>query len=67
MAPTSRRWALEIASFLASNGWIGRLKRRHNIAFRNLSGESMSIDSETVEDWKFTDCYKKLKVMTSVI
>jgi hypothetical protein len=43
---------LEIANFLASNGWIGRFKRRYNIAYRNLSGESRSVDSETVEDWK---------------
>jgi hypothetical protein len=42
---------LEIANFLASNGWISRFKKRHNIAYRNLLGESMSVDSETVEDW----------------
>jgi hypothetical protein len=40
---------VEIANFSASNGWIGRL--RHNIVYRNLSGESRSVDSETVEDW----------------
>jgi hypothetical protein len=37
---------LKIANFSASNGWI---KRRHNIAYRNLSGESRNVDSETVE------------------
>jgi hypothetical protein len=37
---------------LASNGWISRFKRRHNTAYRNLSRESWSVDSETVEDWK---------------
>jgi hypothetical protein len=67
MSPTSRRTVLEIASFLASSGRVGRLMRRHNIAFRILSGESRSVDLETVEDWKCTDCYKKLKVMTTVV
>jgi hypothetical protein len=43
---------LEVVSFSASNGWIGRFKRRHNIAYRNLSGKSRSVDSETIEDWK---------------
>jgi hypothetical protein len=39
-----------IDSFLASNGWIG--KRRYNIAYRTLSGESRIVDSEIVDDWK---------------
>jgi hypothetical protein len=43
---------LKIANISASNGWIGRSKRRHNTAYRNLSGESRSVDSETVEDWR---------------
>jgi hypothetical protein len=43
---------LEIASFSASNDWIGRFKRRHNTAYRNLSDESRSVDSESVEDWE---------------
>jgi hypothetical protein len=42
---------LEMANLSASNGWIGRFKS-HSIAYRNLSGESRSADSETVEDWK---------------
>jgi hypothetical protein len=41
---------LGIATFLASNGWIDRFKKRQNIACRNPSSESMSVDSETVED-----------------
>jgi hypothetical protein len=41
-----------MANFSASNGWIGRFKKRHNIAYRNLSGESRSVDSETAKDWK---------------
>jgi hypothetical protein len=41
---------LEIANFLASSGWISRFKRRHNIAYTNLSGDSKRVDSETKED-----------------
>jgi hypothetical protein len=43
---------LEIANFSASNVWISRFKRSHNIAYRNLSGGSRSVHSETVGDWK---------------
>jgi hypothetical protein len=43
---------LDIANFSASSGWCGRFKRKHTIAYRNLSGESRSVDSEIVEDWK---------------
>jgi hypothetical protein len=58
MAPTSRRRpctalpCLGIVNFLASNGQFGRFKRRCNIVYINLSGESRSVDPETVEDWK---------------
>jgi hypothetical protein len=34
---------LEIANFLSFSGWIGRSKRRYNIAYRNLPGESMCV------------------------
>jgi hypothetical protein len=51
---------LRVANFLAYNGWIARFKRRHNIVYRTLSGESRSVDPETAEDWKHC---KKLKVM----
>jgi hypothetical protein len=41
---------LKIVSSFASNGWISRSKRRHNNAYRNLSGESSGVDPEAVED-----------------
>jgi hypothetical protein len=41
---------LETANSLASSGWISRFKRRHNIAYTSLSGESRSVDSDTMED-----------------
>jgi hypothetical protein len=40
---------LEIANFLSFTGWIGRFKRKHNIAC-SASHESRSVDSETVGD-----------------
>jgi hypothetical protein len=43
---------LRTDNFSATNGWLDRFKRRHNTAYRNLSGESKSVHSETVEDWK---------------
>jgi hypothetical protein len=37
---------------MASYGWIGRFRRRHNIAYINISCGSRSVDSKTAEDWK---------------
>jgi hypothetical protein len=63
IAPTPRRSACpEIANFSAFSDWISRFKERQNIAYRNLSGESRSVNAETAEDWK----NYQLKVMTSV-
>jgi hypothetical protein len=43
----------EIANFSASNAWNSRFKRRHNTAYKNLSGESRSVYLEiVVENWK---------------
>ena len=54
-----REKALEIAdrlvgleNFTASNGWIDRMKKRHNLVYRSLSGESSSVDEATIEEWK---------------
>jgi hypothetical protein len=33
-----------------SNGWFNRSKRRHNIVYKNLSGESTTVNPETAED-----------------
>uniref|UniRef100_H3BCK3 HTH CENPB-type domain-containing protein n=1 Tax=Latimeria chalumnae TaxID=7897 RepID=H3BCK3_LATCH len=38
--------------FKASNGWLGRFKGRHNIAFSAVSGEKGCVDGDVVEDWK---------------
>ena len=39
-------------NFKASNGWLEKFKNRHGIVFRALCGESASVDSTTVEEWK---------------
>lgn len=43
---------LGIDNFTASNGWIDRFKKRHNIVYNTVCGESRSVDGATVEDWK---------------
>jgi hypothetical protein len=50
---------LPTTNFSATNGWLDRFKGRHNTAYRNLSGESKSVDSETAEDWKYYKTIKK--------
>jgi hypothetical protein len=40
----------KIFSLFASNCSISRAKRRHNNAYRNLSGKSSGVDPEAVED-----------------
>jgi hypothetical protein len=33
-------------------GWIGRCEKRNNVVYETVSGESRSVDPETVEAWK---------------
>ncbi|KAJ4438141.1 hypothetical protein ANN_14080 [Periplaneta americana] len=50
--------ALEFAAelgdseFKASNGWLEKFRKRHDITFRSICGESSSVDMETVTSWK---------------
>ncbi|XP_044595847.1 tigger transposable element-derived protein 4-like [Cotesia glomerata] len=43
---------LGINNFLASNGWLDGFKRRHNIAFKKLAGESKSVDQRVCSQWE---------------
>lgn len=36
----------------ASNGWLEKLKKRHNIVFQNLCNESASASDTTGNEWK---------------
>ena len=52
---------LGIGDFTASNGWLDRFKKRNNIVYKSISGESASVDSDTVSDFK-----EKIKSVISV-
>lgn len=43
---------LENDEFKASNGWLESFRRRHNITFGAMSGESGDVDDTVVSDWK---------------
>ena len=52
--------ALQVASihnyenFTASNGWLEKFLRRHNISSKVLSGESADMNATVANDWKAT-------------
>ena len=37
--------------FKASNGWLGSFRKRHQIDFSELCGESSDVNCETIEEW----------------
>ena len=39
-------------TFSASNGWFDQFKKRNNIAFRYICGESACVNKDTCDDWK---------------
>ena len=41
---------VDLKDFTASNGWLDRMKKRHNLVYRYLSGESSSIGEDTTEE-----------------
>lgn len=40
------------AEFQASNGWLEKFLKRHNIEFKCISGEGHDVDSSAVQSWK---------------
>lgn len=42
---------LEIGDFVASNSWLDRFKRQHNIWNMAIAGEARGVSTETVESW----------------
>lgn len=38
--------------FRASNGWLDNFKKRNNIVFRKLCGESASVNNDVCNEWK---------------
>ncbi|KAG0442120.1 Tigger transposable element-derived protein 6 [Dictyocoela muelleri] len=43
---------LNLHTFKCSNGWLENFKRRHELTFKNISGESKSADITFVESFK---------------
>ncbi|XP_039297132.1 tigger transposable element-derived protein 6-like [Nilaparvata lugens] len=39
-------------SFRASNGWLDRFKKRNEVPFKKVSGESGSVDDAVCAEWK---------------
>ena len=56
--PLVREQALRIAArlgnteFKASNGWLDRFRKRHNVTFGAVCGERSSVDLTCVDTWK---------------
>jgi len=49
-----------LESFKASNGWLRKLRERHNISFKRISSEGNSVDTNVIENW-----FEKLKPLIS--
>lgn len=45
---------LGIVDFVMSNGWIDHFRKRHSIAYGAVSGETASVNLDTVDDYKAT-------------
>jgi hypothetical protein len=52
---------LKLENFKASNRWLGRFKRRHGLTYKNLCGESASVDKDTVDYWKTESLLRNLE------
>lgn len=44
--------SLGIVGFSASEGWLANFKKRHDIVYKKLCGESASVDESVCSNWK---------------
>ncbi|XP_066141194.1 tigger transposable element-derived protein 4-like [Euwallacea fornicatus] len=42
-----------VDDFKCSSGWLDRFKKRHNIVFGKICGESASVDKNITDEWLF--------------
>ncbi|KAL4132599.1 hypothetical protein QTP88_009723 [Uroleucon formosanum] len=43
---------MNVKDFKASNGWLEKFKKRHDIVWKQVSGEANDVNQETVVEWK---------------
>lgn len=50
----AQRFAVELGheGFRASNGWLQNFKKRNEVVFRKICGESGSVNEQVCDDWK---------------
>ena len=53
--------AFGIEDFHCSNGWMDRLKQRHDLRFRAISGEQGEVSNDTTSNWLKDDLPKLIK------
>lgn len=48
----ARKMNIPVENFAASNGWLGNFKKRYDLHFKSVCGESAAVDTEKCDTWK---------------
>ena len=43
---------IHVPNFMASNGWLDNLKKRHSITFKTVQDEAGAVDSQSLFEWQ---------------